>query len=411
MKRADLHAALQKEYRKELPCGVVRVPHSGFENTWFVIPPSPPQKMIIKRSFGKFAQANEILSTLQKQRSGSSLDHLVSSLLVRREAVQSSRMEGTWSTVEAVLTPESAWSDEERKTGLASVYGYAHALESHFDRCRKQGVKSLNVSLVKDLHREIMAYDPDFRGKPGWIRTGSEASALVFIGGALRKENSIFNPPPGNYVDRCLKEVMGWHADGALVEMGDAGMGLSLVMRMALGHAHFEAVHPFMDGNGRVGRMLMTLQMVCAQVLPLYLSGFIESEKDEYYKVLIRAQKKLKYDDLLEFMCEAIIQSHSEFVRTREVLLALPNQWARKTKFRKNSSSERSLEWMLGHPVFTAQQLQEELEVSKPAAHRAVQQLMDAGVIQERSGKAKNRIFAANQVIEILSRPFGSKAS
>ena len=409
MKRSDLHPQLQQEYSSKRKWGVARVEFEGFENTWFVVPPPPPRelgKLQLKHSIPLLAHANEIISTLSKLPKVSHFDLLISSLLVRREALQSSRMEGTWSTIDAVLTPTEVWSDADRKSTHASVYGYAHALEKHFDQCSKNGVKSLNLSLVKSLHREIMQKDPDFRGSPGKLRQPNDLSSVVFIGGLLRKEDSIYNPTPPNQVESCLDEVMDWYSDDLLVEMGDAGMGLSLALRMAIGHTHFEAVHPFTDGNGRVGRMIMTLQMACSKSLPLYLSGFIEKEKEDYYRALMQAQKKLKYEPIVEFIAQAIVESYGEFEASKKALIQLPKEWAKRGQFREKSGSKRALEWMVGHPIFTASQLQSYLGVSKPAAHRAIQQLMDANLIQERSGKQKNRIFAAEDVIEVLARPF-----
>ena len=401
MKRTELHPLLQQEYRKGLSSGVAKVQATGLENTWFVIPPPPPEQVKLNLSRRIMIQANEALSSLSKIGKASDLESLTTSLLVRREAVQSSRMEGTWSTIDAVLTPSEVLLDSEKKSERASVLGYAHALESHLQQCSKKGASALTEILVCSLHRTIMEKDPHFRSEPGKIR-----KSVVFIGGALRKENSIYNPAPPTHVSRCFREIMHWYGNSDLVEMGDAGMGLSLLMRMAIGHSHFEAVHPFMDGNGRVGRMLMALQMACSHLLPLYLSGFIEHEKLEYYKTLSIAQKKLKYEPFIEFIATAVIQSHQEAEESRKSLSALPDLWIQQGGFRAQSTSQRALHWLLSHPIFTAQQLESDLKVSKPAAQKAVKQLVDSKIVRERTGKIKNRVYAAEAVIEILARNF-----
>jgi Fic family protein len=274
-------------------------------------------------------------------------DLLISSLLARREALQSSRMKGTWSTIDAVLTPTEVWSDADRKSTHASVYGYAHALEKHFVQCSKNGVAPLNLSLVKSLHREIMQKDPEFRGVPGRIRQPDDLSSVVFIGVRFRKEDSIYNPTTPDRVEQSLNEVMD--------EMGDARMGLSLALRMAVGHTPFEAVHPFGDGNGRVGRMLMTLQMACSKALLLYLSGYIE--KENYYSALMQAQKKLKYEPIVKFIAHAIVESYEEFGASKKALIELPGEWQKRGQFRDQSASKRAINWMVGHPIFAAEEI------------------------------------------------------
>ncbi len=154
---------------------------------------------------------------------------------------------------------------------------------------------------------------------------------------------------------------MKWFADENLVELGNAGMGLPLVVRIAIGHAHFEAIHPFPDGNGRVGRMLMTLQMACQKKLPLYLSGFIEEEKQNYYKVLQAAQKQLNYIPIIEFFSAAILACHHESLSTRQKIESLPVLWLNRGKFRKGSTAEKALKWMITHPIFTVKTLVESM--------------------------------------------------
>ena len=106
----------------------------------------------------------------------------------------------------------------------------------------------------------------------------------------------------------------------SLLQLGDAGMGMVLPIRMAIGHTHFEAVHPFSDGNGRVGRMLWAFQMAAADRLPLYLSGYVEAQKSEYGAALQDAQKQLSYRRMIDFVCRAIIACTEEETVTQQVL-------------------------------------------------------------------------------------------
>ena len=136
---------------------------------------------------------------------------------------------------------------------------------------------------------------------------------IMQIGGTGRKEDATYNPAPPEHVARCLEDVMAWLRNKTLIEMGDAGMGMGLPVRMAIGHAHFEAVHPFSNGNGRIGRILWPLQMTAAGHLPLYLSGYVEKNRDEYGQALQEAQKKLSYGRIVEFVANAVIETTSDY--------------------------------------------------------------------------------------------------
>jgi len=220
--------------------------------------------------------------TVKRLGAQSPIDKLLSYYFVRREAVESSRLEGTWSTIDEVLTPGADQNDGPNADGRHSVRGYASALETHLARAAELHEKVFTQETVRRIHAEIVAKDPNLRGEPGVLRAPGRGRAVVQIGGSFRKEESTYNPAPPAFVASSLKSVLDWLADGALAQRGDAGVsGFTLPVRLALAHAHFEAVHPFPDGNGRVGRALWPLQMACSDKMPLYLSGFVEAYKND----------------------------------------------------------------------------------------------------------------------------------
>lgn len=409
MKREELHKKLREEYTHGAECGVSRTKVAGYENIWFVVPPSPPRELPKGLPAAALVKANKVLHDLPAMNEANELDRMCAYLFQRREAVQSSRMEGTWSTIDDVLTPGELYDAKEGNAERASVLGYAEGLAKEIATVQRKGVSSLDVPLVQRLHKAIMSKDPSYRGKAGLIRTPGQERSVVYIGGSGRKEDSIFNPPPPEHVAHCLKSTLDWMADEELRELGNAGMGPSLPVRLAIAHAHFEAVHPFSDGNGRVGRALMTLQIACEEKLPIYVSGYIEKEKKEYIGSLQAAQKQLNYAPIVEFLCEAIVAAHQESEQTKSEVLALPKLWRARAVFRAKSAGERALEWMLTNPIFSAKQIQEGLDVSAPAAQTAVAQLCEKGVVRERTGYGRNRVFAAEEVIALLAREFGAK--
>lgn len=405
MKREELVGRLRQPYTTRRGCGVEKVDKTGFENVWFVVPPSPPRRLSEQLDLKMLRDANRALQGRTRMTAVSELERTAAYLLMSREAVSSSRMEGTWSTVDEVLSPAGTDSGRAAST---SVRGYAHALLFAFHAVEKDGLAALTPGLLCTLHERFMQKDPHFRGVAGRLRAPGLPGDAVQIGSFGRKEDSLYNPAPPAHVKRCLDDVLAWMRDESFAELGDAGMGLSLPIRMAIGHAHFEAVHPFSDGNGRVGRMLWAIQLAAARILPLYLSAYIEVNKDEYGAALAEAQKLLSYRRIIEFVCRAIVVSSEEESETRRVLGALPAIWQARGAFRRNSTAYRSLELLVQMPIMTVKVLAAELNVSSQAANEAMRRLEQAAVVKERSGRGRGRQFAAEEVISVLGRSFGS---
>lgn len=407
MRRDELNERLRQPYTPERGFGAVRASTAGYEHIWFVVPPAPPEDIPGGLPVDLIGKANAVLQNRPRWSDASDIDKLAAYLFARREAVSSSRMEGTWSTIDNVLTVGEAFDQEEGKLEHLSVRGYATALEYGFEQIRRDGMKALTTELVCHLHDLVMAKDPNFHGIAGRIRAPGLPDDVVQIGGSGRKEDAIYNPVPPEHVDRCLEDVMAWLRNETMIELGDAGMGMSLSVRMAVGHAHFEAVHPFSNGNGRIGRILWSLQMAAAGHIPLYLSGYTEQNKAEYGRALQDAQKQLSYSRITAFVANAIISSHEEEKTGKATIGGFPDLWRQRGRFRKDSSAARALDVIVKMPVITAGLLSEELGVSFPAASNALKMLERKHVVRERTGYGRNRVFAAEEVIATLARPFG----
>ena len=405
MKRQELAGRLQQSYTAARGFGVEKVEKAGYENIWFVVPPPPPRRLADNPDLKLLRDANLALQARPRMTSASELERTAAYLLLRREAVSSSRMEGTWSTVDEVLSPAAA---ESGRDASLSVRGYAGALQHALQVVEQDGLAALSPEFLCSLHERFMQKDPHFRGVAGRLRAPGLPGDVVQVGSFGRKEAAIYNPAPPAHVSRCLDEVLDWMRDETLADLGDAGMGLSLPIRMAIGHAHFEAVHPFTDGNGRLGRMLWAIQMAAAEIVPLYLSGYVEANKDEYGAALGDAQKQLSYRRIIDFVCRAIVTCDAEEAETRRVLQALPAVWQERGSLRRDSTAQRALALLARMPIMTVKQLAAELDVSGQAANEAMRRLQEAGVVNERSGRGRGRLFAAEEVISVLARSFGS---
>ncbi|MGB5344630.1 MAG: Fic family protein [Woeseia sp.] len=405
MKREELVSSLRQPYATARGFGVEKVDKAGFENVWFVVPPPPPRRLSEQPDLKLLRDANLALQGRARMTSASELERTAAYLLMSREAVSSSRMEGTWSTVDEVLSPAGTHTG---RVASISVRGYAHALLHAFHALENDGLAALTPELLCALHERFMQKDPHFRGVAGRLRASGLPGDVVQIGSFGGREDAIYNPAPPAHIKRCLDDVLDWMRDESFADLGDAGMGLSLPIRMAVGHAHFEAVHPFSDGNGRIGRMLWAIQLAAARILPLYLSAYVEANKDEYGAALAEAQKQLSYRRIIEFVCRAIVVSNEEESDTQRVLQALPAIWQARGAFRRNSTAYRSLELLVRMPIMTVKLLAAELNVSSQAANEAMRRLEQAAVVKERSGRGRGRQFAAEEVINVLGRSFRS---
>jgi Fic family protein len=322
--------------------------------------------------------------------------YIVSRILTRREAVSSSSIEGTQSTLDEILSIEETGGDES-EAAARQVRNYALALDDFIPRARRDGYDIFTTDLIKDLHRTVMKDDPDYRDKPGEFR-----SSVVWIGGNGNIAYSTMNPPPPDDVPACLLQTVDY-----LRNEGMQSMAQGIVTRMAIAHAHFEAVHPFPDGNGRVGRLLLPLMMAAEKHVPLYLSPYIEANKAAYYGALKDAQQRLEWQPVIGFVADAVSGTVSELMKTREALSELADLWRQRRKFRKGSAAARALDELPHYPVVTAKRLGDLLRISAPQVHQAIGQLEEAGILTERTGYARNRIYAASEALTIINRPFG----
>lgn len=322
-------------------------------------------------------------------------DHyMLSRIPMRKEALSSSSIEGTNSTLDELLLVEE---DDEKATEAASqVRDYALALEQALPEARAQRRDIFSLDLIAKLHAATMKSDSGYRDEPGKFR-----DRVVWIGGGDISQ-STFNPPPPQFVQGCMEEHIGYlKADGMQT------MNQDFITRMAIAHAHFEAIHPFRDGNGRVGRLLLAVMMAAEGHEPVYLSPFIEENKQRYYDGLQAAQARLDYSPLTIFLANAVRESVYEFKRLKNDLAELADEWRTRAKFREGSAGLAALAILHEYPVLTVGRLSSLLGVSFPSAAGAVGKLVEAGILEEKTGYSRNRIFSAPEAVKLLNRPFG----
>lgn len=390
MRRDDLCHPVRESLERLPP------PHAAH---YGVVPAPPPEGGIaLGSALRSHQQATDAMARVRVLAEQLGDPYVVSRLLARREAVSSSSIEGTNSTLDELLSLEEDASGDQRDAAR-QVRDYALLLDRLIPQAIENGPQIFTEELVLELHRQAMRSDTAYLDEPGELRT-----RVVWIGGARDIAYSTYNPPPPARVPACLANTIAYmRADGMQV------MTQSLITRMAVAHAHFEAVHPFRDGNGRVGRLLLPLMMAADGQVPLYLSPYIEAHKHAYYDSLKAAQQQLEWAEATRFMADAITSTVDELMVTRDALAALSQVWRQRRRYREGSAALRALALLPYYPVITGKRLARRLDISAPAALTAISQLADAGVLQERTGYSRNRVFIATEVLAILNRPFGSE--
>jgi Fic family protein len=362
-----------------------------------VVPHLPPEEGVaVGPVLARLKAADAALMRIETLATELKDPYLISRILPRREAVSSSAIEGTNSTLDELLSGEES-EDSQQGEAAVQVRDYALALDDFLPRATNEKLEIFTSGLVQDLHRAIMRGDAECKDKPGVLR-----QVVVWIGGRGDIAYSTYNPTPPAEIAACLEDTMKY-----MRCEGMQAMYQSFIVRMAVAHAHFEAVHPFRDGNGRVGRLLLPLMMAAEGMMPIYLSPYIEAHKTAYYESLKAAQQRLEWHEAVGFMADAIVGTTDELLKTRDALSALSDLWRKRRKFRQGSASLRALDVLPHYPVLTVKRLASLLSITVPAASQAVEQLVENKILNERTGYARNRVFAAPDALSIINRPFG----
>ena len=310
---------------------------------------------------------------------------------VRREAVLSSRIEGTQATLGELLAAEAGAVVERSPEDLREVANYVFALEHGVARLAEL---PLSLRLVRELHEKLMrgvrgdtATPGEFRRTQNWIGPA----------GCTLADASFVPPPPERLMD-CLGAWEKFLHDETLPPLVHA----------ALAHSQFEAIHPFLDGNGRVGRLLITLLLVERQVLPsplLYLSAFFEATRPDYYARLSGVTERGEWEEWLDYFLRGVAgQSEDALGRIRRID-ALVAGWREGIAEAPSRLPERTLDLFVENPFWTVNKLAERLGVAFTTAQRAIDRLEAAGIAALASEAKRNRVYCARAILEILEEP------
>jgi Fic family protein len=311
---------------------------------------------------------------------------------MRQEAVLSSRIEGTRADLEQLLLFEVSPTEEPEQPDVLEVANYVAALELGFARLEALPV---SLRLIRELHARLMAGVRGQERRPGEFR---HVQNMIGAPGDT-EATARYVPPPVQEMHEALHQLERF--------WGERRDDFPFLIRLALFHYQFEAIHPFMDGNGRVGRLLIALQL--QEVLPqplLYLSGYFERNRDAYLDHLSAVCRIGAWIPWIDFFLRGVVeQAHEATRRSHELLdlLATYQHWAAESP--RSGNLRDLIELLFEQPVIAAADVSDRLGITTRAANQLVQRLVDQGILVEITGRQRNRRFAAREIIAVVSPP------
>jgi len=311
---------------------------------------------------------------------------------VRKEAVLSSQIEGTQSSLSDLLLFELEEAPGVPLDDVTEVSNYVAALDHGLARLR-EGFP-LSNRLIREIHGVLLS-----RGRGGGKDPGEFRRSQNWIGGA-RPGNAAFVPPPHTELPECLSALERFlHAEGD---------GIPVLVRAGLAHVQFETIHPFLDGNGRVGRLLVTFLLCHGGMLRdplLYLSLYLKQNRARYYELLDRVRRDGDWEEWLAFFLEGVRQTAEGAVSTAHQLERMFRDDRAKIEpmGRRAGSALRVHDALKARPILSMPNVCAATSLSFPAASSAMDLLVDLGVVRELTGRRRNRIFVYDRFLSILS--------
>ena len=315
---------------------------------------------------------------------------LILPLLIRRESVTSSRIENTQSGLDDLFLYEANETEPSPVSDVKEVINYVRAMEYGIKRLKDLPISS---RLICEIHGILMegvrgdyATPGEMRKSQNWI--GSPGCTLM---------DATYVPPPLHEMKECLSDLEKYINSDAREPA---------LIQCALVHYQFEAIHPYLDGNGRIGRLLITFMLLQKKLLSqplLYLSDFFEEYRDEYYRLLLNVSQKGDWKAWLTFFLNGVRQQSEDVLATIQELLNLQKQY-RAVAFgqRVPRSVDRLLDHLFANPIISISELSRTWDMPFPTVKRGVDYLVEKGILSEITGRRRNRLFVADKVFNVI---------
>ena len=354
------------------------------------LPPNPPITLDA-RTMELLISANKKVALLDGLSSRIPNVNLFISMYVRKEALMSSQIEGTQATLEDILDPMIA---ENTNRNVLDVVNYIQATEFAIKRLKDIPLCS---RLIKEIHAVLMdgvrgqeKSPGEFRWSQNWI--GGQGSSL---------KNARYIPPAPEDMAQAMSDLENY------MNHNEHFNELDTLVRAALIHYQFETIHPFLDGNGRIGRLLITLFLMEQNVLnvpALYISYYLKKNRTEYYDRMMFVREKGDYEQWIAFFLEAVKDSAEDAIAAIDSLAALreKNIVAVSNMGRAAKTVLQVFEYIETNPIIEIQKTAEALGLSFNAVSNAVARLCDAGILAQTAGQRRNRAFSYEAYLDIL---------
>ncbi|MDD2318238.1 MAG: Fic family protein [Desulfobacterales bacterium] len=381
--------------KRELQGRYVTISTVGEKAQAFVPAPLPPRPPIdwTPELRSKFDQALLALGRLDSVSALLPDTSLFLYMYVRKEAVLSSMIEGTRSSLSDLLLFELDQAPGVPLDDVREVSNHVAALD-HGLRRLEEGLP-LSLRLFREIHGVLLTRGRGSSQTPGEFRRSQN-----WIGGT-RPGNAAFVPPPPEAVPECMSRLE--------LFLHDQPEPTPVLLKAALAHVQFETIHPFLDGNGRLGRLLITLLLCSQSVLRepmLYLSLYFKMHREYYYELLNNVRLTGDWEAWLDFFADAVIVTATQAVETARQLLDLSNQDRDKIGGlgRASASTLQVHRALMEHPIATSTSLVKKTGITPATVNKALGHLEQLGIVKELTAQKRNRLFSYAGYIEIMSR-------
>ena len=311
------------------------------------------------------------------------------SMHVAKEATQSSKIEGTQTKMEEALLDKENISPEKRDD-WEEVQNYIEAMDLAIEEL---GHLPISARLIRNTHKVLMQGVRGRNKQPGEFRTVQN-----WIGGASI-EDALFVPPTHQSVPELINDLEKF--------IHNENIHLPELLKIAIAHYQFETIHPFLDGNGRVGRLLITLYLVSEEILKqpiLYLSDFFERNRSIYYDNLRGVHEKDDMEQWLKFFLVGVIETAKSSIQTFDSIMQLQVQVEQDLQSlgRRATSAQKVVRHLYKRPIITAERVSEVAGVSKPTAYKLIEALEDLEILEEITGAERNRQYVFKEYLDLF---------
>jgi len=358
----------------------------------FIPPPLPPPNLELNGLHRQLEQANQGLGRLNGMTKLLPDIRFLLYLFVRKEALVSSQIEGTQSSFADLLLFENKAKPHVPLEDVEEVSNYVAALQHGLRRLK--GGFPLSLRLIREIHGILLKGGRGANKMPGEFRRSQN-----WIGGT-RPGNASYVPPPPERLIECLGQFETF--------LHDEKHGLPVLVEAGLMHVQFESIHPFLDGNGRVGRLLITLLLCAKGALSeplLYPSLFFKVHRNRYYELLQRVRSDGAWEEWLAFFLEGMASTAQEAAHTADRTVKLFGKDRSKIENlgRGSASALRVHELMQTSPYLRIRTATKALKLTVPTVTNALNHLMKLGIVKEISGRQRDRLFAYSQYVRMVS--------